>query len=150
MATVKIKRGDEIYEVSDLSVAEVKELIGVNGHLRDSVQLPRRNYRRQDAGSGTAEPDFRGFYDSLSEKGKEFLHCLQAAGSKGVEAKKLAETLGFKSGNQIGGLAGGGLGKQAPKFHINLDHIYTSEVKFTHGVRERIFKPGKELESILR
>src|SRR5713226_9177706 len=125
MATVKIRRGDEVFEVSGLSVSEVRELIGVNGHLKGSAARPSRRMGREGSASTETGPDFRGFYDSLSEKGKHFMQLLHSAGPKGIEAKELAEMLGFKSGNQIGGLTGGGLGKQAPKFHVDLDDIYT-------------------------
>ena len=145
MPNVLIKRGDEeTIEVTDLTFEQVKELVGLNGHRRIS-RRPTPEQVADVAGSGA--PDYHKFFLLLSDKGKKFFEIIRQYPS-GVEAKPLSNQLGFTSANQIGGLAGGGLAKLAKKSGVRLSRLYTSEVRFTNGVRERMFKPGKDISQL--
>ncbi len=55
----------------------------------------------------------------------------------------LAESLGFKEGSQIGGMAGGGIVKVAKKFGVDAETLYRHQVKFTVAEgREVTYYPG--------
>jgi hypothetical protein len=134
MAKVRITKPDgQIFDVSDLSFDQVKELVGVNGHAtKDVIQrFPR-------------EPDYEGFKKSLSENAQKFLKILRENPS-GINAEHLADKLGFNSGTQIGGMTGGGISKNANKYKLELTDIYTIEVDQQNGQRVTVYKPGKEI-----
>lgn len=145
MPNVLIKRGaNETIEVTDLTFEQVKELVGLNGHRRTS----RRALATPTVDTvAPGASDYQGFFSSLSENGRKFFEIVRQYPS-GIEAKILANQLGFTSPNQIGGVAGGGLAKAAKKFGVRLPRLYTSEVKFTNGVRERLFKPGRDISQL--
>ena len=91
-----------------------------------------------DSGAG---PNYAAFMAGLSAKGKKLIEVLKE-NRDGILAEKLAEKLGFTSTNQIGGVTGGGMGKLATKFRIDLSTVYTAEIKFENGVRRTLYKPG--------
>jgi len=145
MPNVLIKRGaDETIEVTDLTFKQVKELVGLDGRRRTSRRITVEDGANV-VGSGAA--DYRKFFSSLSDKGKKFFEIVRQYPS-GIESKALANQLGFTNPNQIGGLAGGGLAKMAKNWGVKLSRLYTSEVRFTNGVRERVFKPGKDVSQL--
>ena len=140
MLKVVIKRGeDEIFEVSDLTFDQVKELIGVNGY---SGHATDGEVTYKNVLPVSVEPDYHGFYRALTPAGKRFFEVLSAS-PDGIVATKLATELRFNNTNQIGGLAGGSLSKLAKKFCIELSGLYTAEVNFENGVRTRRYTPGR-------
>ncbi|HEV3278745.1 MAG TPA: hypothetical protein VG860_18145 [Terriglobia bacterium] len=150
MPTVVIRRGEgEVIEVKDLSVDQVKDLLGMNGHVPAKPQLSTRRLKPEplDFDLGPSEvsgPDYKGFHKAISDKGREFFKVLKQHPS-GISSETLAPLLGFNGGNQIGGLAGGSLGKLAYRFGIKIKRLYTSDVKFENGVRSRMYRPGKDI-----
>jgi hypothetical protein len=142
MARVKITKADgQVFEVSDLSFEQIKELVGVNGQSASGAKATVQRFPR------TNEPDYIGLKQSLSEKARAFLKLLRENPS-GVLREELADKLGFHSGAQIGGMTGGGLAKNAEKFHVELADVYTVEVTRQSGERVVLYKPGKEIAKL--
>jgi len=144
MATVKItERDGRVIEVSDVSFEEIKQLVtpNTNGHALTFpayAPTPETNGR----------PDYARFKAALSDHAKKFLSVLHTHPS-GINADRLCEALGFASGNQIGGVTGGGIGKLVARFHINIADLYTVEKKREDGSRVVVYKPGREIEKVL-
>lgn len=136
MAKVIIRKSGATIE-AELSVAELKELAGLNGH-----------HGSGETGQAALPLDsnYKAFFNALSEQGRRFLHFVKAAGSKGVSAENVAQQLGLKNRYALGGVAGGSLGKQAKNFGIDRDDVYVKEVDSENGVRTVIFKPGAILD----
>src|SRR5713101_8272391 len=122
MAKVTIHRPTGDFTVEDITFEQAKELVGVNGYGSHAPQesTPVTNLLPIRA---TREPDYRGFVDHLSERGRLFIHTLKHH-PMGIEANDLAAKLSFTDARQIGGLTGGGIAKAAKKHSINLRHIY--------------------------
>jgi hypothetical protein len=123
-----------IFEVADVpmdKLGEVRAQFSQNGHSKSQ-----------------STPDYEGFKKKLSDNAKKFLRILRD-NQAGITADFLAEKMGFKSGTQIGGMTGGGLSKNANKFHIELSDIYTIEVDHPGGERVTTYKPGKEINRVL-
>jgi len=147
MPNVVIKRGSDVFEVTDLTLDQVRDLLGMNGHQRAATgeTISRTKAAVVDSDSAIGDsPDYRTFYGSLSDKAKKFFEILRQH-PNGIESQPLAAQLGFRSGNQVGGVAGGGVAKLAKKFGIKMKHLYSSEVTFENGVRARTYKPGKDI-----
>jgi hypothetical protein len=126
-----------VIEVPEMTVENLKELIGTNGHISAGANVHR----------ATSGPDYDGLKKSLSENARKFLRILRDNPS-GINADNLAEKLGFKSGTQIGGMTGGGISKNANKFHVELTDIYAIEVSQQNGQRVTTYKPGKEIAKL--
>ncbi len=146
MAKVKIRRGDAEFEITDITFEQLKELVGMNNghqHMSAVPVLIEEPLRPRPVG-----PDFEGFTNALSERGRAFLAILRQH-QKGIEAHELATALGFADARQIGGLTGGGVAKIAKRFHVNLQHVYSVKVAFPDNKRTVTFYPGKLLLSTL-
>jgi hypothetical protein len=145
--TLVIKRanGDTV-EISDLTLGDVKELLGLEGSQKE--QRPQV-VERQGASLTHFEPDYPAFFASLTPKGKKFVEILARA-SDGISAEELASRIGFKSTASIGGLAGGGLAKSAAKYGVNLSTIYVKDVLLTSDGEKMVFyKPGKAIHELV-
>lgn len=143
---VLTKPTGERFEISDLSLSDIKELAGLNGHSngRTLADVPRSSVTDV---LRLGPPDYRGFFKALTPKAKKFLTILRD-NSAGVPADTLAERLGFKSSAQIGGLAGGGMGKSAKKYGVELSQVYRREISSENGVRQILYFPGKDIGEI--
>jgi len=127
-----------VYEIPDVPfdrIGQVRAQFGQNGH-------PSPTEAKRQIG-----PDYDGLKKSLSENAKKFLRILRD-NPLGINADNLAERLGFKSGTQIGGMTGGGISKNANKFHVELTDIYTIDVSQQNGQRVTTYKPGKEIAKL--
>jgi len=127
-----------VYEISDVPfdrIGQVKAQFAQNGH--SVAPEPKR----------LGAPNYDGLRKSLSENARKFLRILRE-NPGGINADHLAEKLGFKSGTQIGGMTGGGISKNANKFHVELTDIYTIEVSQQNGQRITTYKPGKEISRL--
>ena len=127
-----------VYEISDVPfdrIGQIKTQFTVNGHAATAES------KRLGA------PDYEGLKKSLSENARKFLRILRENPS-GINADHLAEKLGFKSGTQIGGMTGGGISKNANKYHVELTDIYAIEVSQKDGQRVTTYKPGKEIAKL--
>jgi hypothetical protein len=145
---VKISMEGKTIEVSGLSLSEIKELIGMNGHAPVSTRAPRVSTNKNAAPRViNGEPDYVNFRNALSEKGKQFLDILKQH-PHGLDADDMAEKLGFKTSNQIGGTAGGGMSRIAPRFNVEMDNLYTRETTFKNGDRHTLYKPGKDINQV--
>ncbi len=148
MAKVTIRRGDATIE-AELSVSELRELAGLNGH----GQLRERHSGQPEQTSPPSGGDYEDqtldlFFRGLSDVGRRFLHFVKAAGTDGIAAEDLVAKMGLENRYQIGGLAGGGLGKNAKRLGIDRNDLYLKEISSENGVRTVIFKPGKVLERL--
>ena len=134
MAKVIIRKSGATIE-AELTVAELKELAGLNGHAM----------RGRSNGGTTQAPlpldsNYREFFSALSEDGRRFLNFVKAAGPNGIAAENVAHQLGLKNRYALGGVAGGSLGKQAKNFGIDRDDVYVKEVDSENGVRNSDFQ----------
>jgi hypothetical protein len=152
MKNVKITEKDgRIIEVSDLSFDEVRELLRFNGnengngHARTTASVAQSSEIKLPS---EPKPEYARFRFGLSDHAKRFISILHQ-NPGGVSADSLAEKLGFKSTNQIGGVTGGGLSKMAKTFNIDLDDIYMKEVTRKDGQRVVIYIAGPEIEKVL-
>jgi hypothetical protein len=145
-------KSSEIIEkiVPQVSESYVYHLLGElrnNGELREEngkYSLVGVNGNGHHASAGVAEPDFAGFLEAVSGKGKRFLQELKRR-PHGVDFYDISKVLGFHNSHQLGGLTGGGLSKYARKYHVDLDHVYRREETFPEGKRTVKFYPGKLL-----
>ena len=142
MARVVLKRENGLTIEADLTFEQIKELVGVNGYHAVASRQQVESHSQQ---SLPGIEDFDAFYNDLPERGKLFIKVLREH-PKGIDAATLAPLLDFESGNQIGGLTGGGLSKTAKRHSIKVRDIYTTDVKFPDGKRRRMFYPGKLLK----
>lgn len=127
-----------VYEFVDIPlerIGQVRAQFGQNGHLAVADVKHSK------------EPDYIGLKRSLSENAKKFLRILRE-NPAGINADNLADKLGFKSGTQIGGMTGGGISKNANKYHVELTDIYLIEVSQHEGQRVTTYKPGKEIAKL--
>jgi hypothetical protein len=143
---VVTKPTGERFEISDLSLSDIKELAGLNGHGNGNLIAPSRSSVEMRA-VRVGPADYREFFKALTPKAKKFVAILRD-NSQGISADNLAEKLGFKSGAQIGGLAGGGMGKSAKKHGVDLSQVYRREVSSENGVRQVLYFPGKDIGEI--
>jgi hypothetical protein len=148
MAKIVItNKGGQTVEISDvqLTVQEIKELAGLNGHGRGAdanvVRRVRRFPRIEE------NPNYEAFGEALSDKGRKFVEVLRQH-PNGISADELAEKLGLHSAVQIGGVTGGGLSKLAGRFNVGLNTIYIVEKRFENGTRRTLFRPGKNIEKV--
>jgi hypothetical protein len=137
----------QTFEITGISVEEIAKLAGLNGngHAKDSaapiaVKPGIQRFPR--------ESDYEGFKKKLTAKAKQFVVIL-SQNPNGINADHLAGQLGFQSGVQLGGMAGGGMAKHADEFNVDLSRVYTREKLFANGVRRVIYKPGADLNELL-
>jgi hypothetical protein len=142
MAKVTIRRGNDEFEVSDLTFEQVKELVGVNGY---GAHGPKQSASTPVAAQPQLIPprdDYAGFLNSVSHRGRLFLEIL-GHHPEGIEANTLAGKLGFKDARQIGGLTGAGIARLAKKHGVKIKDIYRAEITFPANKRTVTFYPGK-------
>jgi hypothetical protein len=148
MPNVKITRNGETIEILELSFEQVKELAGLNGHAQS-----RKTGAHEQAdfvvGKNGDSPRYSEFKKALSKNSYEFLRILRD-NPTGIAADALAESLGLKETSQMGGLVGGGIGKIAPRFNVELRKLYKKEVRFDKGERRVIYKPGIDIAQVVQ
>jgi hypothetical protein len=144
MADLKFTNDKGMFEITNLSLEDLQKIIGLNGHDRNRTSTKLTPPPR----FSTDDPDYAGFKRKLTGKAKEFITIL-ARNANGISADNLASQLGFTSGVQLGGMAGGGLAKHALDCNIDLDNVYLREKKFVNGERRVLYKPGKDLNKLL-
>lgn len=137
----------QTFEITGISVDDIAKLAGLNGHHKNGSNStatinPDIAYRLRTT------PDYAGFKNKLTEKAKQFLAIL-GQNPNGINIDNLAAQLGFQSGVQLGGMAGGGMAKHASDFGVDLSRIYTREKQFVNGNRRMIYKPGPDLKLLL-
>jgi hypothetical protein len=128
-------------EISGLSVQEISAMFGLNGHATPA----RAGSQKPSTASGA--PDYIGFKKGLSDKGKRLIEVLKQ-NPNGISADNLAEKLGYRSANQIGGVTGGGIGKLATKHNVSPFDIYKVETTWDHGTRLTKYFPGPLIEKV--
>ena len=144
MPKVTIKRGGATIE-TELTVAELKELAGLNGHKGPKF-FPRYPESAPSSDQNSERESATAFFADLSEQGRQFLGFVKAAGREGLSAEGAVTNMKLPSRYSIGGLTGGGLSKLANKHGLNIRDIYKKESSSINGVRTVLFKPGKLLE----
>lgn len=149
MPRVTIKKDNTTFEISDLTLEQVKELAGLNGHAR-SIRK-RSPYVVSGTVSyqpPTSEPDYKGFYGEIGERAKKFFVILRQH-PNGISGDVLAEKLGFSEPNQMGGLTGAGMGRPAKRFHVHVSQLYVKErEKLDTGEWRTTYKPGPEIAKL--
>ena len=142
MANVKITEpGGRVIEFSEISFDEARQLVSHNGNgtSRRAAHTKRGDRKRAD---------YQGFKESLSALAKKFFGILRD-NPNGISNEHLAEKLGFQSTNQIGGVTGGGIGKQATRFGISKSDLWVAEVTREAGQRRVVYRAGPEIEKVL-
>jgi hypothetical protein len=145
MHKVTVTRNGQTFEVSDLTFDQVKELIGMNGHAQ--AKLPEQR-KGASLNPNDFVPDYDGFKKALTPKARQFVRILRD-NPNGISADHLANQLGFQAPVQIGGMTGGGMGKIAPTFGVDMEDVYVREIKFLNGERRVIYRPGKAIGEIV-
>jgi hypothetical protein len=146
MHKVTVSRNGQTFEVSDLTFDQVKELIGMNGHARSETNAPEQR-KGASLNPDSFIPDYIGFKKALTPKAKQFVKILRD-NPNGISADHLADQLGFQAPVQIGGMTGGGMGKIAPTYGVDMEDVYVREIKFLNGERRVIYRPGKAIGEI--
>jgi hypothetical protein len=145
MKNVKVtERDGRIIEFGEISAEELKLFVSANGNGHSSAPLVSSKFIKTEKN----EPNYRAFRDSLSDKSKKFFAVLNAH-PNGLSNDELVEKLGLKSPNQIGGITGGGIGKRANQFHVNVSSLWDVEVARENGTRRVTYKAGPEIAKVL-
>ena len=146
------KTDGQVIEISDLSVDQIKELAGLNGHLSNGNSA--RSKKKEGAALSVFTPphranDYAAFKKKLTDKARKFFRSLHD-NPNGINSDRLAEQVGFSGGSQIGGMVGGGLSKIAGRFGIDLATLYRREVTFNKEQgRVVMYYPGPNTDSVL-
>lgn len=150
MAKVTItEKGGRIIEVSDMSIADVKELLSLNGNGSvNHTSSKRGDIRTRSLSFHSDKPDYASFKKALTEKASKFFQVLRE-NPNGITSEKLAEKLGFQSGSQIGGMAGGGITKIAARFGVDVSGLYKVTVKFGTNGRIVTYQAGPNITLVL-
>lgn len=152
MPTVKITRADgQTFEISDVSIAEIKYLIstnGQNGHSAPPLVGAMKDMALATKQNARPSKDYPNFKASLTDKARQFFHILHE-NPNGITSEHLATKLGFQSGAQLGGMAGGGIGKMAAKFGIDVSDLYVAKAEFGPNGRVVTYLPGPYMDYIL-
>lgn len=144
MKNVKItERDGRVIEFGEISAEELKLFVAANGNGQSSSPAHSKFIK-----TGKDEPNYRAFKGSLSDKSRKFFAVLHAH-PEGLSNDALVEELGLTSTNQIGGITGGGIGKRANQFHIDVDRLWDMEVTRENGERRVVYKPRPEIEKVL-
>jgi hypothetical protein len=146
MPNVKITRNGETIEIMDLSFEQAKELAGLNGHGKFKKKIPQEPHAEVVIGKN-GNPQYSEFSRLLTPNSHKFFLILRAH-PMGIAADNLAEAMGLKGTTQIGGLVGGGIGKLAPRFNIDIRKLYKKEVRFDKGERKVIYRPGIDVDQV--
>jgi hypothetical protein len=147
MATVKITDPNgRVIELSEVTFAEAQAFAnGTSVNAATPAPKTRRGRGRVvPMPESGATPNYAGFFQHLSDKGKKFIEVLRE-NRNGVGADQLTEKMGLTSPNQIGGITGGGMSKLAKRYHVDLATIYTADIRFDDGGRHTTYKPGSAL-----
>jgi len=148
MAKVTIRRGDMEFAVEDLTVEQIKELVGINGYGSHTAPVSTPTSPQIMPRPVTKEPNFYAFVGALSQRGQTFIDMLKHH-PEGIEANELAGKLGYQDAKQIGGLTGGGLAKIAKRFNVKLSDVYRSKITFPGEKRTVTFFPGKYILAVI-
>jgi hypothetical protein len=146
------KTDGQVIEISDLSLDQIKELAGLNGHAGNG-NFARSKKKETSALSGFTPTqrvnDYAGFKKQLTDKARKFFKVLRD-NSSGITSDHLAEQVGFSGGSQIGGMVGGGLSKLARKCGVDLTALYRHEATFSKEQgRVVMYYPGPSINSVL-
>jgi hypothetical protein len=145
MARVVItKPNGERFEISDLSISEIKSLAGLENVSSKSNGASGHTSNTTD----TASTDYSAFFRALTPIGKKLIKILRENPS-GIDAEDVVKSLGFDTTSQIGGLVGGGWGKTGPKYGVKLDNVYRRTVSHESGVRKVTYFPGKDIDLVV-
>lgn len=134
-------------EISGLSLKEIKDLAGLNGHTNPATRTTRVTRKGVSLRPSDSIPDYLGFKLKLSDRGKKFVDVLRHH-PEGLQADILAAKMGLQTPTQIGGVTGGGMSRLAPRFGVDLENVYISETTFENGVRRTTYKPGKDIAKL--
>jgi hypothetical protein len=140
--TVTVQKGDTEFQIHDLTLEQVKELIGVNGYGSHIAKQSNPALSAAQPSFLTRTSDFTGFLKDVSDRGRLFLNTLQHH-PNGIDSNTLAGKLGFQDARQIGGLTGAGITRVAKKHGVKIKDIYRSEITFPQNKRTVMFYPGK-------
>ena len=138
----------QTFEITGISVEDISKLAGLNGHQRNGSSPIVEHTTSILSNRVRSTPDYTGFKNKLTAKARQFLQIL-SQNPNGISADHLATQLGFQSGVQLGGMAGGGMAKHADAFNIDLSRVYTREKLFINGVRRVVYKPGADASELL-
>lgn len=147
--TITTETGKNI-EISGLSLQEIKDLVGLNGHASPNVRTVSRTSSSPSSKPTPArpsEPDYHGFFVALSDKGKRFIQALQSQ-PDGIKADDMAALMGFQNSAQIGGTTGGGMSRLAPTFGVVLENVYTTDTTFIGGIRRTVYRAGRDIAKV--
>lgn len=145
-------RPDGTKEISDVSIEEIKQLAGLNGHAShtDDVSLVK-NVRQKPASilaTASREPDYEAFCKAIPDRGKNFFVVLRQ-NPQGISGESMAERLGFSEPNQIGGLTGASLARWAKEYNVRLTKLYVKERhKLDTGDWRTTYKPGPDIDKL--
>jgi hypothetical protein len=139
MPTVKITKEGQTFEITGLTVAEIRELVGTNGHNERVSPARRAGVRNRSVDS--QQPDYASLKASLTDKARKFFQILHD-NPNGITSEFLAAKLGFQSGSQIGGMTGGGIAKIAGKFGVDVESLYMTKVVFGPNGRVVTYHAG--------
>jgi hypothetical protein len=142
MATVTVRKGDTEFQITDLTLEQVKELIGVNGYGSHAPKPSVAALSTPQLPYVARISDFAGFLKNLSERGRLFLDTLRHH-PHGIDSNTLAGKLGFQDARQIGGLTGAGITRIAKKYGVKMKDVYRAEITFPQKKRTVTFYPGK-------
>jgi len=141
MAKVKITKSDgQVFEVSDLTFEQVKDLLGFSSNS----PLSRTHVSLNPAERG---PDYEGFASAISDHAKAFFLILGQS-PHGISLDHLATGMGFDTPMKIGGVTGGGIAKLAPKFGLKSADLYERYVGRKNGERVVVYKAGKDFPKL--
>jgi len=141
MPKISITRPDGVTIEAELSFDEFKEVAGINGHKTASPNLSAPAARRGRPPAAEKLADIAGFITSLNDRAKKFISVLKH-NPKGIEARPLAQELGFAGPSQLGGLTGP-LSRVASRHGINVRALYKSVLMTPNNDKKRMFYPGK-------
>jgi len=134
------KPNGERFEISDLSISDIRSLAGLENTPSKSNGASGRTLYTSDSDV----VNYSGFFRALTPVGKKLIKVLRENPS-GIDAEDVVKALGFETASQIGGLVGGGWGKTGPKYGVNLDNVYRRTVSHESGVRKVTYFPGKDI-----
>jgi hypothetical protein len=145
MARVVItKPNGERFEISDLSISDIKSLAGLENIPSKSNGASGHTFDTSDS----KVINYGAFYRALTPIGKKLVKILRENPS-GIDAEDVVKALGFETASQIGGLVGGGWGKTGPKYGVKLDNVYRRTVSHENGVRKVTYFPGKNIDLVV-
>jgi hypothetical protein len=142
MARVTFTSQGQTFE-AEVSVAELKELAGLNGHRLSPARAAAQPLRPVEGSAQGKRPDINALLSMFSERARKLFHVLRTH-PKGIEAKEICESLKLKNPNQVAGLIGPAATIMRDQGYEN-DDLFTTDLTFPNGVRRRMYYPGKLL-----